>query len=546
MGFPVRLFALFFFALLFVSASELLAGPPTIVLTQVRDQDGSNSNSLGGAAETPLLRLSYADYPDGTGTLIWGEPDLPNPREISNAVASQYVSLPNRYGLSDMVWAWGQFLDHDIDLTHTSPANGDASVWVVSTDDPLWPMVPIDRSAYSQSSESPTRQQLNSITAFIDASNVYGSDPERASALRTFRKGRMKVSADGLVPLNLDGFPNAGGDDPTLFIAGDIRSNEQLGLTCMHTLFLREHNRLADRIAKHFHRASDEDIYQLARKIVGAEVQRITFNEFLPSLLGPYAPTLQEYNGFHSDVNPSIANEFSTALFRFGHSMLSPQLALVGRKDSLSSLPLRDAFFNPEFLQNDPKNVDRILAGLCIQQSQEIDCFVVDDVRNFLFGIPGQGGLDLATLNIQRGRDHGVPRYNDVRMAYGLPAVSSFSEITSDSFTQANLEYVYGDVELVDAWVGGLAEEHLPGASVGMLLTAAIRDQFERLRDGDRFFFLNDPDLKGKRLRSIIDLDRITLSDILQFNTDVKLRTDDVFSVRMHPRNHFSHSPRGR
>ncbi len=532
----MRLFALLLPAVLFVPPVRLIAAPPTIVLTEVRDQDGTNSNSWGGAAQTTLLRLSYADYPDdGSGEVIWEEPDLPNPREISNAVSSQYDSLPNRYGLSDMVWAWGQFLDHDIDLTLTSPNNGDASVWVDSTTDPLWPLVPMDRSNYWRASESSARQQLNSITAFLDASNVYGSDSQRASALRTFRNGQLKMSPGQLLPLNLDGLANAGGADPSLFVAGDIRANEQLGLTCMHTLFLREHNRLASRIAKHFSRASDEDIYQLARKIVGAEVQCITFKEFLPSLLGPYAPTLQEYNGFDADVIPAIANEFSTALFRFGHSMLSPQLALVDRKQNLSSLPLRDAFFNPEFLANDPKNVECILTGLCTQQAQEVDCFVVDDVRNFLFGMPGQGGLDLATLNIQRGREHGLPRYNAVRMAYGLPPVSSFLEITADSSIQANLEQVYGDVDLIDAWVGGLAEEHLPGASVGTLLAAAIYDQFERLRDGDRFFFLNDPDLTNKHLRSIIDLDRLTLADILRFNTDVKLRTDDVFHIWPRP-----------
>ena len=91
-----------------------------------------------------------------------------------------------------------------------------------------------------------------------------------------------------------------------MFLAGDVRANEQVGLLAFHTLFVREHNRLADKIVKKYKRAlpsgtseRDEHIYQLARKIVGAELQAITYNEFLPALLGPMAPSMVKYTGYN-------------------------------------------------------------------------------------------------------------------------------------------------------------------------------------------------------------------------------------------------------
>ena len=94
-----------------------------------------------------------------------------------------------------------------------------------------------------------------------------------------------------------------------LYCKGDIRANEQIGLIAMHTLFVREHNRLADLISSHYPDTDDEQIYQLARKIVSAEIQAITYKEFLPALLGPYAPDLGSYTGYDASVDPTLANE---------------------------------------------------------------------------------------------------------------------------------------------------------------------------------------------------------------------------------------------
>jgi hypothetical protein len=503
-------------------------------LTSSRSIDGAGY-AIGGVAGTPLIRIAPADFPgDGSGDEIHSEPDAPNPRTISNICVTQPGPLPNERGLSDMIWAWGQFLDHDLDLTLSSAANGTADFPIPDLDDPLGPLpIFFNRSDYAAgtgTSGNP-RQQVNAITAFIDGSNVYGSDPVRAAALRTFRGGRLKTSAGNLLPFNVDGLPNAGGPSPDLFLAGDVRANEQVGLTAMHTLFVREHNRLAARIVQVFPHASDEQIYQLARKIVGAELQIITYNEFLPALLGPSAPSLSDYAGWDPLVDPSIANEFSTALFRVGHTMLSPDLLLADSKGVVGELPLRLAFFNPDFLADNPAHVEHLLAGFTRQQAQEIDNFLVDDVRNFLFGPPGAGGLDLASLNIQRGRDHGLPPYNGLRVAYGLAPAHTFREISSQAAVADALAAVYDSPDEVDPWVGALAEDHVPGASVGPLVAAGLIDQFTRLRDGDPYFFLNDRDLAHSRIRTIIDLRDLRLCQVIRWNTKINRLPGNVFFV---------------
>ena len=142
----------------------------------------------------------------------------------------------------------------------------------------------------------------------------------------------------------------------------------------------------------------------------------------------------------------------------------------------------------------------------------------------FWFGPPGAGGLDLAALNIQRGRDHGIADYNSLRAAYGLPKVTSFAQITSDATVQSELKATYGSVNNIDAWVGGLAEDHVKGGSMGALFTRIIADQFARLRDGDRFWYQNS--FTGKALDAI---GHTTLAAVIARNTGITTLQGDVF-----------------
>ena len=369
------------------------------------------------------------------------------------------------------------------------------------------------------------REQINQITAFMDGSNVYGSDYTRAAALRTFSGGQLKTSAGNLLPFNTPGLANAGGTSDTLFLAGDVRANENAALTAMHTVWLREHNRIAARIATANPYASDEAIYQTARREVITELQVITYKEFLPALLGPAA--LEPYGGYDAAVNPGISNEFSTAAFRLGHSLLSPVLQrrdANGAVAASGNLALQNAFFNPS--QVSQYGIDSLLRGAAGQRAQELDVHIVDDLRNFLFGQPGAGGFDLASLNIQRGRDHGLAGFNQTRQALGLSKVTSFSQISSDPATAATLERLYGNVDNVDLWVAGLAEDHTAGGSVGETFTAIIADQFRRLRAGDANWYRQF----YSEARSA-QFERTTLADVIARNTGVAGLQKNLFFV---------------
>lgn len=498
---------------------------------EFREIDGWNNNLVAvdtGATNTQLMRSVWPDYADGIAAMAGA--DRPSARAISNIVAAQSESVPNVLGASDYIWQWGQFLDHDIDLTEGADPAESANIVVPTGDayfDPFatgTEVIGLSRSVYDVATgvdAANPREQMNGITAWIDGSNVYGSDTERATALRANDgTGRMAVTETeegDLLPFNVDGFANAGGPSDTLFLAGDIRANEQVALTAMHTLFVREHNRLAKRIAKRDRDLSGDDIYEQARRLVGAEIQAITFREFLPALLGPGA--VSPYPGYDETVDSRIRNVFSTASYRYGHSQLSSTLLRLDRRGNEVSeghLALRDAFFSPSRL-TDEGGIDPILRGLGSQVAQAVDPLVVDDVRNFLFGPPGSGGFDLVSLNIQRGRDHGLPSYNDVREAYGLARKVSFAEVTDEAAMQLRLADAYGDVDSIDVWVGGLAEDASGGGLVGELIGAVVAEQFMALRDGDRLWY--EASLTRREVRVC---ERMTLSKIIRKNTRVR------------------------
>lgn len=505
----------------------------------IRSIDGNGNNLQTpdmGAAHTALRRYIEPAYSDGTSQMAGV--NRPNPRVISNTVSAHPDrSLINSNRASDFVWQWGQFVDHDIDLTDGTYPPEPADISIPAGDPQFDPdgtglaFMPFNRSVYDPETgtgaDNP-REQLNEITAWIDASNVYGSDEERATALRTNDgTGRLKTSDGNLLPFNVDGFPNAGGNSPALFLAGDVRANEQAGLAAMHTLFVREHNRLAKIIAAKHSNFSGDRIYQRARRIVGAQMQAITFNEYLPALLGRRA--LAPYQGYKPDVDASITNIFSTGLYRYGHSALSPTLLRLnkqGKEIQHGNLRLRDAFFAP-YRITDEGGIEPLLRGLANQACEEIDVYLVDDVRNFLFGEPGSGGFDLATLNIQRGRDHGLPSYNETLAGFGLQPARTFADITSNSEIQSHLASAYSSVYDVDVWVGALAEDHIPGTMVGELLFVAIKEQFEALRDGDRFWY--ERVLSPQELRVV---KRSTLANIIRRNTRIsKEIRNNVFRV---------------
>ncbi|WP_094674510.1 peroxidase family protein [Hydrocoleum sp. CS-953] len=519
-----------------------------------RTINGLNNNlqnpEFGSATEkgtryTQLLRLGPEAYQDELseprGGGLTTPLELPSAREVSNAIADQgEQSIANDFKLSDWFWQWGQFIDHDISLTEAD-TSGDSFPIPVPTGDPDFDpfgtgtqTIPLTRSIFDPATGTTNpREQINEITAFLDGSMVYGSDEATALSLRAndgTGKLATSIGPDGEILLPTDSDGN--------FLAGDIRVNEQLGLISVHTLFVREHNRLAQktadvldngkgRKANKLNELFEESglsrgdfIYESARRLVGAEIQTITYNEFLPFLLGKNV--LDKYTGYDETVDPGIFTEFSTGVFRFGHTMLSPQLLQVEEDGSYEAVALRDAFFQPGKIMED--GVDSLLKGLESQQAQEVDNLLIDDVRNFLFGRPGAGGFDLASLNIQRGRENGVADINTFRNAIGLSPYTDFDELTGgDSELAAKFASVYDSIDDVDLWIGGLAEQDVNGGVVGETISAIIIEQFSNLRDGDRFYFENDQYLK--ELKGILDknIDKVSLANIIEDNSDVQI-----------------------
>jgi hypothetical protein len=363
---------------------------------------------------------------------------------------------------------------------------------------------------------------------------------------------------------------------------------------------------------------SNEDKYQLARAVVIAEQQFITYNEFLPALGVNLAP----YRGYKPNVDATLTNEFATVGYR-AHSMIHGEFETDAEADEFRpaqiealraahveveqvgdelefTTPLNVAFGNPKLVEM--IGLGPVMRGLSSESEYKNDEQIDNQLRSVLFQVPKPGApdplecldgpplptcfnlvQDLGALDIARGRDHGMPSYNDLRRAYGLAAKTSFKAITGEAteafpadplinaahpiddpnildVTQlfdrdgneleigseagdatavrevrrttvaARLKAIYGSVSKLDAFTGMLSERHVAGAEMGELQRAIWKREFESLRDGDRFFYLNDPAIPA--IRALFGISsRRTLAQIIRANTDADDVPDNVFKL---------------
>jgi hypothetical protein len=544
------------------------APTPAPAYSSVEPIDGVGNNLANpawGSAVTDLIRLAQAAYGDGVSTPALAND--PSARAISNILNNQadpanpgvdYQTV-DQNSLSDFGYAFGQFMDHDMDLT---PDGGAAFPIPVPPGDPIGPdPLPFTRSQTDPSTGTSTSnplQQITTITSYLDLSQVYGSSQAVSDALRTFVGGLLKTSPGNMLPYdNTNYFTpaqvaalNMANDsqavpESDLFAAGDVRANENIELTTLQTLFMRNHNRIANQLHAAHPGWSDEQLFQEARKLNIAQYQSIVYNEWIPAVLGVNA--LPSYAGYKPNVNATIANEFSTVAFRFGHSLLSANIERQTNQGTDiadvagdSSIPLAEDFFDPYILNpagvTDPltghtsSDIGAILKGDADGNSQAMDTLAIEDVRNLLFGNGGLGGQDLMARDLQRGRDNGIPDYNTLRVAMGLKPVTSFAQITSNVQVQQELAQAYpGGVNTIDAFEGGLAEDHVRGSDVGPLFQAIMVNQFTRLRDGDRFFYLNE-NFNPEELSILRGAN--TLTKVIEVNTNVTNLQADVFLFR--------------
>lgn len=477
-----------------------------------RSIDGSgNSVAEAGlnAAGADFSRIGDAQFSDGISAL---RTDLPNTRTVSNLVVAGNGDTPNAEGLSAMMYSWGQFIDHDITLTASDGVNH-IDIAVPDGDSTLSGSIPLTRSVINPLTgvAGAPAIAINNVTGWLDGSMVYGSDVTTSASLRG-ADGHLLTSPGNNLPI-VDG----------AFVAGDIRAQENPDLTALQTLFVREHNRQVDQLRLVHPDWTGDRLYEQARAIVTAEIAHITYTEYLPHLLG--ADAIAPYEGYQPGVDPRLTAEFVGAAYRFGHSIVPAELEKIDEQGNLigTALALRDAFFQApaDFVAD--SGADGALRHLTSDPANALDVHVVEDLRSFLFG--PEAGLDLAAINLQRGRDLGLGTLNQTRVALGLAPFISFASITSDVVTAAALEEAYGDVNKVELWIGGLAEDHVPGAMVGETFQLIIGQQFQNLRDGDRFWYEN----QGFDPATLRQIESTTLSSVILDNTTTEHMQADAF-----------------
>jgi class 3 adenylate cyclase len=469
-------------------------------------------------------RQGAAHYHTADGSIM---PNSPNPRDISNALNANDRKLMNPRKLNDAHTVWGQFIDHDFTLT---PDNGSEPLHVpVPKCDVFFDpdctgneIIGFHRSNYKMFNG--TREQINQVSAYLDASMVYGSDPERAAALRSFVNGKLLIDADGHVPLNNGKIDQANGANRNgMRMTGDVRGNVTPLMLAYHSLFVREHNRYCDVLQKTHPTWDDETLYQEARRRVAAHIQHITYREYLPALLGEPLPL---YAGYDPTIDAGVENLFAASTFRYGHAEVNGVILRLSDQwveIEEGHLYLRDSFFNPQLGLS--AGIEPLLRGMLFKGQAAVDVRYHVDMRHHLFSNPSRSPpADLLSRNIQRGRDHGLPTYNQGRQNFGLPAYKSFDQVTSDPIVQQGLKAAYSSVDDIDVYIGALAEDKAKG-NLGELMTASLADQFHRMRAGDRFWYENDQ-FTPQELQAIRET---RLIDIIQRNTNITYNYRNAF-----------------
>ncbi|KOX80149.1 Peroxidasin like protein [Melipona quadrifasciata] len=510
---------------------------PECPFSKYRTFDGScNRPMQRGATMTPFRRILPPNYADGIETprrAISGA-ELPSAREVSLKVHKPSPSSNPHFTV--MLAVYGQFLDHDITATAISQGINGTSISCcppsvghpecfsvpVSSGDPVFDVTGRTCMDFARSAPAPQcklgpRQQLNQVTAFIDGSAIYGSDQDTARKLREFSGGRlmMQLTPDNRTLLPPSTNPNDGCNRETeklrgryCFAAGDARANENLHLTTMHLLWARQHNRVAEQLAKINPSWDDETLYEESRRIVGAQLQHITYQEFIPIILGEQETNLRDlrplksgYRQWTADTNesgtdPSVANSFAAAAFRFAHTLLPGLMKVTDEQRGTSSyVELHRMLFNPYSLYAEG-GVKSSVISATRNVIQMTSTHVTSQLTNHLFEDPVANvtvpcGLDLVSLNIQRGRDHGLPGYTKWREYCELGKVESFSDLEGHLDPQAleDISSLYKSVHDIDLYTGALAELPKADGIVGPTFTCLIADQFVRLQKGDRFWY---------------------------------------------------------
>ena len=518
-------------ALISLHASDLAQGTdysPSVLYNltkniESRTFDGSSNNKLfptKGQRETVYTRTDSSGINNeppagytGDNKATWVtelESRNVGARFISNTVNRQPAKLTHtcKEGAckNSLFTTFGQMCV--LDMTHSTSAteaydipipSGDVQFDKAKTGSESYGFT---RSKFVLNERSGVREQINSNTHFLDAEAVYGYNEAFATAIRKGTGGLLKTSDWGGVPEYSEAIhatmppgmanacPMVTGSSATiqtgrdgLYLSGNRRMNSLPQLVAVHTLFVREHNRRANKILELHSDWTDEEIYQKARAWVVALIQCVFYEEYLPLLIGTRVPA----GKYDSTVDPSVDIFAGTVGLRYGHSEI-PSVYGGGTGAPV----LRDSWFHPEDYVYNNASFVKILTAMMESKQEVIDPYIVDDVRHYTFSCDGQPKHDLAARNIQRGRDNGLPSYVEAMRNYGLVPPASIDDITTDETVRARLKLAYGEdgVASIDPWIGALSEQPVAPSALGPLMTKVLLKQFARTRNGECLFMI--------------------------------------------------------
>ncbi|CAG8542019.1 2813_t:CDS:10 [Paraglomus occultum] len=475
------------------------------------DGTGNNKNNpSAGSNSQPYKRLKSVNtfYSDANQTMLQTPA---TPVNCSSALATNVYPLPrcvsnliSRYGIasydpaiasfsskrqiSHMVTFFGQFIIFDLVRTQRI-FNGDKVY--IPTDDATYQIpnsaaaklssftsLPFNRSA-NNPPPSPDAVGTNQVSVFLDLNQIYGESLELSMILRDSGSGRGKLKTSS--GSNFPAFDNS----TSTFITGAPITSQNIFTLAVASIWIGEHNAKCDKLySEHGAAWDDETYFQEARRWTIGLYQKVVTEEYLGAILGQPLPPYQAYN---DQLMPAIDAFFLTVTLRYGHSEISNLYNMQNLNgEVIATVPLsriQDHTLLPKF------GLAETLRSMATQSQQQVSVFVPDEARGYQN--PFGDYADVAAWDLNRARDFGIPLYNDMRAAFGLPRQTDWSGITSNDAIATRLQNTYGSVDKLEAYVGAFSEDPQDGSNFGQLLTNSILDQYSRLRDSDRFWYEN-------------------------------------------------------